>query len=99
MEIWAYRLYDRWLRPGRPGTNPLFRFKHGLHRSMSAIGGQRFKKLLVDRPILYDGRVIRIDAQDTMRVLSSRAVDPAEMALLASHLSAGGVAVDIVANI
>lgn len=99
LEIWAYRLYDRWLRPGRPGTDPLFRFKHGLHRALSAIGGQRFKKSLVDRPILYDGHVIRIDAQDTLRVLSGRPVDPAEMALLASHLSAGGVAVDIGANI
>ena len=99
LELWAYHLYDRWLRPGRPGSDPLFRFKRGLHRALSAIGGQRFKRTLADSPVLYENHRIRIDPQDTLRVLSGRPIDPAEMALLASHLGAGGIAVDIGANI
>jgi len=99
VELWAYRLYDRWLRPGRPGSDPLFRVKRWLHRVLSAIGGRRFKQTLVDRPVLYDNHHIRIDPQDSLRVLSGRPIDPAEMALLASHLGTDGVAVDIGANI
>lgn len=98
-EIWIYRLYDRWLRPGKPGSDPLYTVKRGLHAALSALGGGHFKRSLASRVVDYDGHSVRIDAQDTLRILSGRPFDPAEMSLLANLLRPGDVAIDVGANI
>lgn len=97
--IRVYRLYDRWLRPGKPGHDPFYTVKCGLHAALSLIGGRRFKQTLASRAIDYDGHSVRIDAQDTLRILSGRPFDPAEMVLLADLLHPGDVAIDVGANI